>query len=243
MSGDADRAPQRSEFERVSAELERLRAKAQQQLGALSSEPGTDIIPSRSNDPVVVKQQAAAVRDEALKTQQLIRQKREELERIMRAEMARAQEMLGPLEAMVKQAQHVLTTVNLYLCSDEEIVLLRDGESAPAGQPIALRQMVLFMLRPGSHDWDRAQKQATDTERTFVVQASGRSDESDSLEDFAGRRDDNPDGASGLHEAVAPVLSGPALLSRPAGAAHGHASPASLAAFGTRPDVWLLSSQ
>jgi hypothetical protein len=63
----------------------------------------------------------------------------------MKAEMERARQMLGPMEALIGQLEENITTVNLYLGNDEEIMLLRDGESAPADEPITMRQLLLYM--------------------------------------------------------------------------------------------------
>ena len=52
--------------------------------------PGADIVPARSGDPVVAKQQLAAMRRARYGHQALIKAKRDELEALMLAELALA---------------------------------------------------------------------------------------------------------------------------------------------------------
>jgi hypothetical protein len=131
-------------FNAVRAQLAELDGEAQR-LTTGVREPGTDIVPHRAADPVAVKKQMAAIRAHAKKTSLAIKARQKELERLMKAEMEKAQAMLGPMEELVKQLEANIFTVNLYLGTEEEIVLLRDGASAPADTPITMRQLLLYM--------------------------------------------------------------------------------------------------
>jgi hypothetical protein len=130
-------------LEEVRAELSELEDQARQMAEGVGT--GSDLVPARSDDPVVARKQMAAIRAEARKTALRIQANRKEMERLLSAEMQRAEEALAPMQKLMKHLEDGILTVNLYLGRDEEIVLLRDGESAPASQPITLRQMLLFM--------------------------------------------------------------------------------------------------
>lgn len=106
---------------------------------------GTDIVPARSSDPVQVKRQIAARQAELRKQQAVVKRAAEKLDAAMKREMARVERVLAPIRETVAQLEAGLFSVNLYLGRDEEVVLLRDGESAPADTPIGLRQLLLFM--------------------------------------------------------------------------------------------------
>ncbi|MCA1571077.1 MAG: hypothetical protein LC798_12290 [Chloroflexi bacterium] len=133
-----------AQIDQVRAELAEL-AREAHELATGEGGPGTDIVPARSADPMIAKQQMATIRSRAKRQAGLISAKRKELERLLRSEMQRAEAMLGPMQEMVKRLEAGIFTVNLYLGRDEEIMLLRDGESAPADTPITLRQSLLFM--------------------------------------------------------------------------------------------------
>ncbi len=141
---ESDRPAAARTFEEVRADLARLEAEAAQ-LAAGGGQPGTDIVPARSADPVQAKAQLAAVQAKAQKAAAAIRERKEELTRLLKAEMARAEAALAPMQELVETLQQNILTVNLYLGRDEDIVLLADGDSAPASEPITLRQALLFM--------------------------------------------------------------------------------------------------
>lgn len=72
---------------------------------------GPGVVPARSTDPIVAKQQ---------------------LEALMVAEVAATGSALTPMRAIVTRPEDAIGTVNPCLGRDEEIVLLRDGASALA---------------------------------------------------------------------------------------------------------------
>lgn len=105
----------------------------------------TAIVPITDRTPAGYKIALARVRGLAQVKQELLKEKQKEFQAIMAEKMAVATAMLAPLQEMVDRIQEGIWTVNLYLGKDEQIVVLRDGDRAPAGTPITLRQMVLAM--------------------------------------------------------------------------------------------------
>jgi hypothetical protein len=129
--------------EAARAELARAVADAEAVVAGESA--GTDLVPTRSNDPVMAKRQLAAVQTELRKKQAIVREAAARLEKTIKAEMEKAQQVLAPMQAAVERLEAGIFSVNLYLGRDEDILLLRDGDSAPAEEPITLRQLVLYM--------------------------------------------------------------------------------------------------
>jgi hypothetical protein len=134
--GDQDHADDGGEEDRgvhlarVRGELADL-AREAHALATGDDGPGADIVPARSTDPIVAKQQLAALRAHASRHQKLVKDKRDEFEALMLAELAAADAALRPMRVMVTRLEDAIGTVNLYLGRGEEIVLLRDGASAP----------------------------------------------------------------------------------------------------------------
>ena len=79
---------------RIRGELADLDREAHD-LATGDDDPGADIVPARSADPVVAKQQLAAIRSRAARQQTLIKAKRDELEAPMLAELAAEQAAAG----------------------------------------------------------------------------------------------------------------------------------------------------
>jgi hypothetical protein len=94
---------------------------------------------------------AAALRDAAQKAaelraaQQRARDAIEEQRRQLDAQLAAMTAALGPLQEQAGLLQEGIWSINLYLGVGEGIVALADGEPAPAGTPIHVRQGVLAM--------------------------------------------------------------------------------------------------
>lgn len=113
---------------------------------------GNDIVPAGADAAVAVKERMAAAHSEVAHARKRalaqLNEAREAI-RVQQAELdrqARALELeLSPLQDKLKLMQEGIATINLYLGRDEEIVQLADGESAPAGTPIHVRQLVLAM--------------------------------------------------------------------------------------------------
>lgn len=127
------------------ADLARAIEHAEQLAGGDADHPGRDLVPVRSDDPIEVKRQLAHAQAEIRKQQQVVQRAAERMQEAMEREMARVEAVLAPMRKAVEQLQQGLFSINLYLGRDEQVVLLRDGDSAPADQPIALRQMLLYM--------------------------------------------------------------------------------------------------
>jgi len=106
---------------------------------------GTDIVKREEGTPEIVKARMTEMRNEAMKRQRAVAVAQKRLKEEMERRMGEALEVMRPLEQMIDHLNTGLKTVSLYLGRNEEIVLLRDGESADAQEPITLRQMLLFM--------------------------------------------------------------------------------------------------
>lgn len=118
----------------------------------------TDMTPAPlgADDALAVREQAAQQRAALtrrmldLRTAQAdakaeIAAKRAELEAELARRTADLAAQMGPLEEQLAQMQEILLTVNLYLGREETLQLIRDGDPAPAGTPITIRQKVLVM--------------------------------------------------------------------------------------------------
>ena len=122
----------------------------------MSTDPTTGALVPRGQDAVAMKsvvaeQRAVATRAVAeLRTtmddaRAELEARRQAMEATYRAELATLQARMAPLKAQLDRFTEVAWTVDLYLGRDEQIELLCDGEPAPAGTPITIRQMVLAM--------------------------------------------------------------------------------------------------
>jgi hypothetical protein len=106
---------------------------------------GTDIVRREEGTPEIVKARMTEMRNEAMKKQRAVAVASQRLKDEMELRMRRATEVMRPLQDMIEQLNTGLETVGLYLGRNEEIMLLRDGESASSQEVITLRQMLLFM--------------------------------------------------------------------------------------------------
>jgi hypothetical protein len=137
----------------VTAALELARSATKDALTiAGATRPGTDVVPTGADAAVAVKAQMAAKHAEVAKARktaiaaqsrakEAIRAQQAELEARLRAMAAE----LDPLQAQIALLNEGIWTMNLYLGRDEEIHTLTEGEPAPAGTPIHVRQQVLAM--------------------------------------------------------------------------------------------------
>lgn len=67
------------------------------------------------------------------------------LQEAFQAQLEQAQAALAPLRDKAARLMDAVQAISLYLGSDEQIVLLRDGDPAPADTPITVYQTTLFM--------------------------------------------------------------------------------------------------
>jgi hypothetical protein len=140
----------RAELARVTAEAVALSAEVAAQT------TGTDLVPTGGQDAVAVKARMAASRAAlarkqaeantlATRLKAEVQAKVDAMTADLRRQEAEVSAMLAPLMEQVKMLQEGIWTVNLYLGTEEQLVLLHDGEPAPEGTPITVRQGVLFM--------------------------------------------------------------------------------------------------
>lgn len=107
--------------------------------------PGTGLAVTRSDDPVEAKRQIAKQQAELARAEEVVRRASAELERQMKAQLDAVKQALVPIQKVTKRLGEAMFSINLYLGGDEDILLLRDGDSAPEDTPVTLRQMLLFM--------------------------------------------------------------------------------------------------
>jgi hypothetical protein len=120
-----------------------------QQVGAPT---GTDLVATGADSAVGVKAKMAEHYAKAVEAQHAALEKVAEAKtavEVQQAELDRAMRALRaemePLSKQLARMQEGIWTMNLYLGRDEEIVVLRSGDPAPAGTPITVRQQVLAM--------------------------------------------------------------------------------------------------
>lgn len=134
----------------LQADLARLNAEAEE---LAESPPGTDMILAGGDAEDARK---------ALRVHKLrLEQQKQEIEKVadaMKAEMERmadaALAAIGPLEDQMQKLQEGVWTINLYLGGPEKLVRIAEGEPAPAGTPVTVRQLVLYADEEAAVDID-----------------------------------------------------------------------------------------
>lgn len=129
----------------VSSELNALIAEADELSSGLSSDPSTALVEVTAKSSAVMKKRMAVTRSVVMKQKQLITEKQAELKDLLEQKMREVNNIITPLNAMVKRLEEGIWTANLYLGQGEEIVQLRDGKPAKADTPVSVRQLVLAM--------------------------------------------------------------------------------------------------
>lgn len=142
QANDAEIRKQTERISRLGAELAEL----------ATAVPDEQALVTQDASPAGKKRELGVLRVEAVRQQEMIQQKRDEIKkasdemaRTISKQMQLAQEMLAPLEKYVKRLEEGIWMVNLYLGRDEEIVALREGEPAGPEVPVSIRQLVLYM--------------------------------------------------------------------------------------------------
>jgi hypothetical protein len=109
-------------------------------------ESSTALVPTGGTLPATqVKKQMAVKRAEIVKMRAEVERRVAEVERLLKDKVYEIERVIGPMREMVARLEEGIWTVNLYLGRDEEILTLAEGEPAPGGTPITVRQMVLSM--------------------------------------------------------------------------------------------------
>lgn len=83
----------------------------------------------------------------------IIEQKKQELESIK----DKLQGAIVQFEKKIKKIFRVITTLELYLGVDEQIIQILEGPAAPASDPICIRQGLMFMDEEFGDPWDDGQ--------------------------------------------------------------------------------------
>jgi hypothetical protein len=137
--------------------LAALRAEAEA-LIATDSGASTELVPAEKS-PQSVKREMAALRATVTKKQDEIKLVAKEIKDLMERKMDAMMAVIAPMQKMVKRLEETIWTVNLYLGRDEEIKVLREGDTCPADEPLVIRQLVLAMdeetaINPEEHGID-----------------------------------------------------------------------------------------
>lgn len=109
---------------------------------------GTDLVHVPGVDPdsaVELKTITAEQRSVASAMRREVAEMEKQIRAQYETQLAEMRALMAPIQKQITQANEVIHTLNLYLGRDEEIVLIRDGEPAPASSPLTVRQMVLSM--------------------------------------------------------------------------------------------------
>lgn len=124
-------------------------AAAAAQARQAATESGGALVPLGAGTPEQVRTSAGAHLAEVTRTAQSLEEAAAKYEAELRAklnaQLAEMREAMAPLKAQIARMKETVWTVNLYLGTDEQIEQLRDGEPAPDGTPITIRQLVLAM--------------------------------------------------------------------------------------------------
>jgi hypothetical protein len=137
-----------SEMERLQRELAAL----QEQGAELDAqrEPGTDLIRVGSPEALEsqmrqtqegIRRQEVLIKAKVAEIQAFAEQQRVELERAARA----AERALEPVQAALREVGEQIKTIGLYLGTGERITQLSEGNAAPLGTTVTVRQMILRM--------------------------------------------------------------------------------------------------
>lgn len=123
-----------------------------------SDGPGTQIMHVGSTEALAaVQKDLEAKRGHAVAIQNtmtmIIEQKKRALERIK----DKMNQMLVLFEKQIKKIVRVITTIELYLGIEEEIVQIQEGPNASHDEPICIRQGLMFMDEEVGDPWDDGQ--------------------------------------------------------------------------------------
>lgn len=87
----------------------------------------------------------------------IIEQKKRDLEQATRSITQRLAGQIELFKKKIKKIFRVITTLELYLGIDEEIVQILEGPPAPVDDPICIRQAIMFMDEEFGDPWDDGQ--------------------------------------------------------------------------------------
>lgn len=139
-----------SEIAEATAELERLTTgfdvEVPEQTGQALVQTGGSAEQARTHI-AAVRAKAMHSRQEVENRVALVRAQQEHVKSLMRKQQQLIEAKLGPLEKLVERLEEGVWMVNLYLGTEERIVTIRGEDFAPAdaNEPVAIRQLVLYM--------------------------------------------------------------------------------------------------
>lgn len=118
----------------------------------LAAQPGTAVVPSGVGQAELVKAGMVEQRANLLRQKQAVEAAAAEAKALveaqvkeMQAQLAKQMALLEPALKQLAKLSDGVDALNIYLGRDEEIITLQEGERAPAGTVITVRQLVLAM--------------------------------------------------------------------------------------------------
>lgn len=138
-------------FTDLAAEIDAFQAEAEKAIGDAVDEHGDARlpVPSSSSSPEQLSRDLAVSRGHLERTRQELAARQAELaarlNEQMQALQARIRADLEPLERQLELAKEGIHLISLYLGENEEVIVLADGDPAPAATPVTIRQQVLYM--------------------------------------------------------------------------------------------------
>jgi len=110
-----------------------------------SGEVASTALTPTEKQPAQLKKKVAEIRNVLAKTKKSLASKKKKLDLMVKDMKTSLEVKAASLNAMVKKAEEAIWTINLYLGKEEEIHRLVQGESAPKGEKIRIRQGILYM--------------------------------------------------------------------------------------------------
>jgi hypothetical protein len=105
---------------------------------------GTALTPAGAGGAEMLKRQVASMRNEVALLQQSVLEKQERLQALIHEQQTAIAAKAKAMQAVVQRLEETMWAINLYLGRSETILQLTQGEHAPADEPIAVRQLVLY---------------------------------------------------------------------------------------------------
>lgn len=91
------------------------------------------------------KENLLAIKDDLNRKREIVEIRSRMLKRILDSKRNELKKTVDEFRNKIEKIQKVIYTIELYLGIKEQVVLLQEGQRAPAEEPISFRQQVLFM--------------------------------------------------------------------------------------------------
>lgn len=140
-----------AELAGLAAELDGVKATSRELLAEAPASESTAVVPVGS-DAEVVKTKMASARADLVRAQEQaesLHQRMRAVIQVQKRDLERRQRAMelemAPLKEKLELMTEGIETINLYLGRDESFEVLVEGEPMPADEPLAVRQMTLYM--------------------------------------------------------------------------------------------------